>query len=137
MSWMDFDQSMSEDEVKSCMGTFFHVSCLLCCVIFNVPNNALANFPDIYFNKASASSLSAKKPIVINVCVVAISGSPTNGLTSVSPKVPLLLDSGRIILYPSNPRQGFKYLCLIYINVLFPFCLPQTLQYISASGFSE
>jgi hypothetical protein len=40
---------MSEADVKSWRGTYFHTPGALCCVTFNTPSNALANLVLTYF----------------------------------------------------------------------------------------
>ncbi len=55
MSDTDCDQSISELTEKLNKGTFAHFSLVLSCVIFNTPNNALANFVLMYFKQLEAS----------------------------------------------------------------------------------
>src|SRR4051812_38637326 len=84
--WIVLDQSMSEDLVKSCAGTNFHVLRGLCWVTFKTPSIVLANLDLTYFRHACASASVSNEPMVIKVCVTPTPGSMTDGLFSATPK---------------------------------------------------
>ena len=84
------------------MGTLRHVSLVLSCVIFKIPNIARENLPLIYFKQALASNSVLKAPIAINVSVYPIRGSPIRGVDKTSPIAPLPFALGRTILYLSK-----------------------------------
>lgn len=61
---MDTDQSISDLSVKFCNGTHFHLSGVLACVLFKIPNIALANFEHIYLITFLASFSFCKIPML-------------------------------------------------------------------------
>src|SRR4051812_49160475 len=67
ISGIVLDQSMSEDPLKSCSGTNFHVLRGLCWVTFKTPSIVLANLDLRYLRQACASTSVSNEPMVIKV----------------------------------------------------------------------
>lgn len=99
MSDIDCDQSISDIDVKSCNGTYFHFGAGLSWVILRTPKRVRANLDFTYLRQASASDLVSNEPMLMKDCVCPIRGSPIRGVESTSPKAPEPFDLGRNILY--------------------------------------
>lgn len=92
---METDQSMSDLSVKFCNGTHFHLSGVLACVLFKIPNIALTNFEHIYLITFLASFSFCKIPMLKKVSVEPVPGSPIIGIDIVSPKSPFPVAPGK------------------------------------------
>src|SRR5687767_7747529 len=96
---MGFDQSMSDADAKSCVGTYCQTRARLSWVTFKTPSIARANFDLRYVEQFCASDSVSNAPIVMNVPVTATAGSSTRAGASASPNAPDPLAFGRATLY--------------------------------------
>ena len=115
---MEADQSMSDFSVKSWSGTHFHLSGVLACVLFKMPNIALANLEYMYLIKFFAFSHFENFPMLKKFLLSQFLVFSIIGIDIVSPKSPFPVAQAKkhlICIKIANIISHILFLIYLYI----------------------